>query len=65
MCKGQPHLHGSVIKLPTLKVDKLRHTSEIFTEQSGLQTFNFSHTSPLISYSIILQVVKAVFVCCR
>ena len=65
MCKGQPQLHGSVKHLPTPKVHKLRHTLEIFTEQSGLKTFKFSHSSLLISYTIHLHVTNAVFVCCR
>ena len=33
--------------------------------KSELQTFSFSHTSPLISYTIHLYVSNAVCVCCR
>jgi len=58
MCKGQPHLNGSFTHLPTPKVHKLRHTSEYFTEQSGLQTFNFRHTNTLISCTIHLHVAN-------
>jgi len=58
VCKGQPHLQGSDTQLPTLKVHKLRHNSEICTEQSGLQTFNFGHTYILISYTTHLHVAN-------